>query len=545
MDIKQTSDYASSALAVFSAISLGALSFIGMYLITASWPWAVIAFFLASVIEGEIFKQVIFQAMNSLFVKGPIAELEKAIAQRELINTNPEYSLLKENKDKAGMKKKEDGFIRHALHSTKQRFSALRTEIRRKTRALYINGVFAVGSGISSGLATLYAANTGLLTLGVASSLALTSAATIATLSAIGYTFMMYKSVADMIQNDTLHKWLAITQTFFARQNITHTQKESPIAYIRRCFFPALGVSTIVALSTFATIATAGTWWIGAKKGALLIPGISERMANVLRTSSVAMMTPTALSFNTDNSLKSAIEVAHYNTENISKSLRKHYLSPLQNKNFWQSLNPFYWMDKTGQIVIQAGVFIGHLISVGLTSDGLQGVPPEVSTAAGTLMEGLTDWHFLFEFGHDDHHHHEEEEQAHGHHHSNLPGTFASVLLLPLLPFMKLWDWAFGDGSIAAPITHDEHQHCHGHTHAKTIPLRTSTAEAFRNLYKDENQDNYDDMPDLLPMIPPAPLSPAQDKNWSATLFSATQQANNNNTNPPSSRASSLSHAAP
>lgn len=438
-------------LAFWSAASLGALSFIGMFIITASWPWALLSFFLASVIEGEIYKQSILQAIDSL-TYGPILGIKTMIAKRQL-KDDPKYL-------QAVNKLERKKFIEASIKDI-DNDPVLAGEVTRKTVVLYISGLLAIGAGISSGLATLSAATTGLLTLGATAGAALASGAVIAILSSIGYTLMMYKSVADMVQNDTLHHWYEEIGKFFHKDST-----ENYLTYLARTSLATLGVLTVSALATFATIATAGTWWYAAKNGALLISGISEAAASIIRTITVIAMWIPNFIFNVAQALESVRQVANSSIDDALYKLDKHYLQPLENKNLAQWVNPFYWIGKTADILINGVVFIGHLISVGLTSDGLRGIPPLITTAAGTIIEFLTDWHFIFgsEDNHKHHHHH------HHHQHSSIPQLFAAVVLSPITFLAKLWEWSFASPTNVSPVSSDsdsddEHEHHHDHDH--------------------------------------------------------------------------------
>ncbi|MDR3476737.1 MAG: hypothetical protein P4M14_01735 [Gammaproteobacteria bacterium] len=478
----------SSVLAFFSSVSLGLLSFIGMMILSGSWPWAIVAFFLASVIEGEIFDQNIKQAIKNL-AAGPIAELEQIIVRRELENSSKRYrecsAMLKathcpvtKKLMKEKMQELENAYTQKILRAgananayllAKQ--SAIKREVRRKAVGFVFCGILAVGAGVSSGLATLSAAYTGLMTLGIVAGTAMGIAIPIAIISSVGYALMMYINVADMIQNDTLQQWAKNTREFLVRR-----EQESIAWFITRGFFAALGAATVVGLAVFATIATAGTWWIAAKRGALLMTGITEAIAKVVRTVTVICMAIPNIIFNTVNALKSVGQIAEYTFRNLGLKLERHFFQPLENKSTLQCCNPFYWIAKSVELIIHAAVFSGHLISVGLTSDGLSGVPPLVTTGAGTLTELLTDWHYIFEVhdnkehGHDHHHDHDhgDEEHGHHHHHSNLPTKFAMLLLLPLIVLARAWDWLFSGGqahAYAHPPQHHDHEHEHNHEH--------------------------------------------------------------------------------
>jgi hypothetical protein len=116
-------------------------------------------------------------------------------------------------------------------------------------------------------------------------------------------------------------------------------------------------------------------------------------------------------------------------------------------------------------------MFLGHLVSIGVTGDRMPGVPAILSALLGIVSEGFEDAHYFFDLdyffdlGGDDHHHH-------GHEHSDLPNQVLSLLFSPIFALAASWHYWFQ----AKPATNSwvdcyhlmqgHHLDCHGH-HAK------------------------------------------------------------------------------
>ncbi len=87
---------------------------------------------------------------------------------------------------------------------------------------------------------------------------------------------------------------------------------------------------------------------------------------------------------------------------------------------------------------LQSLVFIGHLISIGLTSDRFLNFPPLLVAGVGALSEGLQDLSFLT--SEDDHHGHENDD---GHDHGNLLRLPLQVIFSPILLIGGIFYWFF------------------------------------------------------------------------------------------------------
>jgi hypothetical protein len=155
-----------------------------------------------------------------------------------------------------------------------------------------------------------------------------------------------------------------------------------------------IGVLLVVGLGVFATIATAGTWWYAAKYGARMIPGVA-RFASLIRGIVVTLMATTSLLFTVVNSLKSVKELSKISLRKSWINI-KHTIAEYWGKeNIWQFINPFRFIINLVTLPFKFLTFIGHLFSMGIMGDKLAGVPPLITTLLSTTNEALQDAHYF------------------------------------------------------------------------------------------------------------------------------------------------------
>ncbi len=464
--------------AFFATIALGALSFAGMMVITSSLGWALVAFFLGAAVEGAVYQQNIFAAMKKLGDHEGV--IRRAIAKRELENLRNNNTLylandflqdyfkqkkylhdLAENSenynaaDKAKAKKEmtlltqriemmEDVFI-NAIMKKETEYPAgvtalmtsvtitkatIEQEIIKKQRYMNISIVVALGSGVAAGFVTLSSISTGLLALGLGIGTATAVGFPIAGFAALGYAFVAYHTLTDMIKDEIFIKWSKRIKQFW------HTPKQERHASY---YLGAVGVVLLLGLAILATIATAGTWWYLAKNGANLIQPLAGLAGSVLSITAWALSIVPGICFSFVNALKSANKIPSLlrNTFNdLSGRLKKTW----SEENFFQFINPFRLINKT----INAAIFVGHLISIGLTSDQVPWFHPIQTIIINGFMEGAGDLHFVT----DDHHTHEAKKTSHGHEGHTCSGDHAH-------------DHVHLNSSTDAHKSHGSHHHAH------------------------------------------------------------------------------------
>ena len=285
-------------------------------------------------------------------------------------------------------------------------------------------------------------------------------------MAAVGYTVLVYNTLTDMLQNDAVQKWIEGIKKFFKPGDEGVTTE-----FVAKRIFGALGVALLVALCTFATITTAGTWWYAAKAGAIFILPQLERLAAWLSTPLVIVMGIGQLGFNLYNSLKS-VKIAqsfikfirHLNVELIKKwfdesTLKKDYFD---REILIQFVNPFRFIALIIALPFKVLVFLGHVISSAVMGDRFEGIPVEACVVPAGVNEITTDFRYFFQKPHgesqkpkeikmdliSEEHKLDKKEKAHAHtheghdhSHTDIPGKVLLVALSPIYFLSALWDF--------------------------------------------------------------------------------------------------------
>jgi hypothetical protein len=314
-----------------------------------------------------------------------------------------------------------------------ERKRQLRSEINRKILFTRLSWILVLISGLSSGLVGITMVSS-LITYffipltGIALSASIFG---LAGLGAVGYVFLTYKSLADIIQNNTLHHWF---------KNIAELkQKQQYVKLIGGIFLTVL----IVGLGIFATIATAGTWWYAVKAATHLLPFFSQVLPwlrdLVIPIVAIVATSVTNLVYTLINSFTSVGELmklpqgmqsAFYQLKNIIKNHWHH-------ENLLQFFNPFRFIAITIDRVGSLAIFIFHVCSMGLMGDKLANIPAVITAAVNAGSEALNDaHHFIPE--------NPNQPPEPDHDHSDgLPETLLHITLIPFHFLSAGWDWFF------------------------------------------------------------------------------------------------------
>lgn len=461
---KKITTYAISTVTTFS---LGMLSLVGMMLIWPSIPFAIVSFFLAVAIEGTVFHQNIFEAMQRFGNQKYYLRL--AIAKRELnklkdlnkyqnnlfladyFNQKKYLHELEENEDhydsefaemeiervKTRLEMMENLFIKciSNTHNKKNAVAqdivseinlmlndcidqtSLAEEVKNKNRYMNLGIGIAIGAGICSGLVALANMQSGFLVLGI--SIGLSSLAPIVGIAAVGYALLMYCTITDMIQNETLKKWASEFKQFWNKNNKNYTD-----------YLKILGVVIVVSIALIATIATAGTWWYFAKAGASLINGMPKIAAAIISTLTWACMIVPTLLFNVVNAFKSIAKLPSI-INDFCHGIYHDLASTFKSENILQFINPPRILLK----IFKAAIFIGHLVSSAVASDRCPWFSPAVSTSFTSATEALVDLDYIAK-DHPEKQANDDEDEDHHH------GAFLLDKIEMMLNYLSiLWDW--------------------------------------------------------------------------------------------------------
>jgi len=499
----------------------GFLSFTGMLVINSSIYLAVAAFMLGGVIEGEVYAQNIHKSLLKLFTGEYIEdliitrELNQLVQKKENLDksqflqlynesqhalnklqhqNNPDQKKLQAlQKRRKWMRRYFIKFLRDqqedfnyigTISIDKKKKTEILNEISRKKWLSRVTLALTTIPGCSAGLVAISTIQTGLASLAlylgitITSTLMAASVYGLAILAAAGYILLIYNNLTDIINNDTIQKYAKETKQFFHQK-----ENEYVLIYYSRCVGAVLGTAAILGIGIFATVATAGTWWIAAKKGAEWSP-LLIRAAQGLRDITVPAMTMTNLIFTVTNSFQSIKELAKISIQEHYSVIKKKIKGYIDAEHVAQLVNIPRLVFLLISVPFKLVVFLLHLVAMGLMGDRLKGVNPELCTGINTLNEGAQDAHyFMPEHEHHEHHHHERKKkhksenphkcenhalnekietkekhdhhkhhhhdhahqhEEHDHNHTDIAGKFLMVALtiVPLIPLSAVWDSA-------------------------------------------------------------------------------------------------------
>lgn len=472
--LKKILRYTLTALLVLGLVFLtGFLSFAGVLALNGSILLAVFSFLLAGGIEGEVYAQNVNKSFIKLFRGDYLEDLLLARALNDLAKKHAATSSFLANYNaliayiaKLHAKKhhsKELAKARKKLKVMQQYFkdfvygklkqqtkfsqelsqllppteiNNLLTSMRRKKWLSRASLIVSVLAGLSAGLVAIQVAQTSItalvtyLGISIGASAMGASVFGLAALAAVGYTFLIYNTVTDMIHNDTVQKWFHKIKDFCKRRTNEPNSK-----YIPRLIFAGLGTACVIALGVFATVLTAGTWWYAAKAGAALIPTFAKAAA-WLRNIFVPIMASTSLIFSVTNSLQTVKEITKISLRKSFENLKEKIKSYFETENLAQKLNPFRALIIVISAPFKFVIFIGHLVSMAFTNESApSNLPVEVSLGVNILNEAGQDLHYFMP----EHEHH--GDAGHGHTHTDLPGKFLTIVLLPVYLLGATWDW--------------------------------------------------------------------------------------------------------
>ncbi|WP_051131836.1 hypothetical protein [Legionella tunisiensis] len=120
-----------------------------------------------------------------------------------------------------------------------------------------------------------------------------------------------------------------------------------------------------------------------------------------------------------------------------------------ERENWLQIANPARLVLAVTITPLRVLLFLGHLVSIGVTADRMPGIPEMVSAILGIVSEGFEDIHYFVPHEHDHSHStkgllEERLEAGHGHDHSaDLPTRILKLIALPIYGLAALWDSAF------------------------------------------------------------------------------------------------------
>lgn len=352
------------------------------------------------------------------------------------------------------------GSIFTSDHEKIQLQNELDNKIKREKTLLWLTMPVTFVGGALAVLVTASELSATFLTFGLTLTPVLLAAAVwpIAIVAAVGFMIMIYKTFVDIIHNQVLQKrWKSFKKLFSEEKSTV-----SKVMYV-------VGICFLTALALVATIATAGTWWSAAKSGLALLPFL-KNMANTLKTVLISigmsLLGIAMFAFDYVNNLESfQILTTKLSRDNVPLDERDalEQMSPIKKMftifrynfqhavNEWIKkpwgimLNPFAWINLIIGTTFRAALFVGHCISIGVTSDRLGDLNAAIPATIASLQEVTTD--LPYQPKTEKHGHHHLHDDHHDHHHPDLASYFLNVVLFPTKFMSALWNSAFGHKS--------------------------------------------------------------------------------------------------
>jgi hypothetical protein len=261
-------------------------------------------------------------------------------------------------------------------------------------------------------------------------------------LAGLSTMMMTYNTFVGIIHH---RKWLNHWDTFSTKfKNATTPTK---VLY-------AFASLLLITVAVLATVAMIGTWSTIAKEGLILLPVLATatlRLKSLIVTIGITMHGISHFLFDFATSLESFAMVTsepsltgipenlHGEFKNASfigqlwmklkLNVQKSYTDWSKLRG-WEQFNPFTALTLTIDLFFRTALYIGHLISIGVTADRVENWPAIIPTVITGGQEGITDIPYVF---------HGED----GHHHSDLAGNFLYYTLMPIKFIAIGWNGVF------------------------------------------------------------------------------------------------------
>jgi hypothetical protein len=259
----------------------------------------------------------------------------------------------------------------------------------------------------------------------------------LAILGGISYGLLTYNALYNFtVKNKFQKTWAQIKQNFLQKK-----------------FLSGVMTGFFLLLTIGLTICTAGTWLTIARQGRSAINFLNSLPFFIMGILQPVFTGIASLAFNFLNIIKSINLIERtFTEENFNKTFnakKTKFLSFFKNNNWKQIINPLniiVFCLKQPLIILG---FIGHLVSIAMTSDRVPGIAPIYSAVLGFINEFVEDLHFFFNDKDDDHDH--KHEKCHHNHEKDLPKIAIDALFRHVEHYSDKWHRFF-----ASPTNQNE-----------------------------------------------------------------------------------------
>ena len=513
-----------------ASLYLGLLSLGGMYALVPLVPLAVLSFVLSVAYEGEIYLQNLTQAVKKLMKSDSLERAATKAYLKQLFDAHPRlftstrdsaaeypsffYDYLEllqgahhDRRQKKRLKDLEKMFAemvfgegekssrvyqKELLDWLNKQEEELQpkvwTEYKGKQAILQwaIALPLSILAGLFSALGTTFLLFETISIVPVLAALSLNVwfvvVVPIALLAGVAYGLLTYNCTTDFMMNNPFSNWYGKIKRMW-------NENQASEAIVMGVAFSAL-----CGLAGALTICTAGTWLTIVDENSSIYGFITALPKWVMGVANPIVITLSSLAFNLQNTSASlglfksffmAPLVAIYTLfEGIGKQVKAAWTR----ESWLQFVNPFRFLYQILFQPLRLVLFLGHLISIGVTADRVPGFSKLFSAFLGFLAELGEDTHYFF--GHEcggSGHSIEETLESHlegdGHNHNlDLPTRFLEISLAPLELLRRGWNGC-ANWLVTPPKMAEDYHHtpcCHGddHHHENAVPAVATTSRA-------------------------------------------------------------------
>ena len=294
-----------------------------------------------------------------------------------------------------------------------------------------------------------------------------------AAIAGIAYGFLTYNATTDMLKDETVQEWLKYLG-LVSRAAEEASSEEEAYKKLGDSIGGRITAWVLISLALGLTFCTAGTWWTVVKETRPLFNWMAKIPGLIIVIINAIVIGFSALVFNVVNTRESWEMILQMFAKSgkffsyLGDLIVNSYEKLRAHENLFQIFNPFRILLALIVTPLRIVLFLGHLISIGVTADRIPGIPQIISALLGFISEFFEDLHYFFGHDHDDHehadhdhdeheHHHEQEHKkalikerlgkGHGHNHDLdiptkvLEGFFTYIV--PLYYLAVLWDWGW------------------------------------------------------------------------------------------------------
>ncbi len=514
-----------------ASLYLGLLSLGGMYALVPLVPLAVLSFVLSVAYEGEIYLQNLTQAVKKLFKSDSLERATTKAYLKQLFEAHPEiltssrdsreypsffYDYLEllqgshhSRRQKKRLKDLEKMFAQMVFgdDEDEEKYSDYQKDLLvwirareedlqpsawkeyKDKQALLQSTValpLSILAGIFSALGTTFLLFETISIVPVLAAVSLNvwfvAVVPLALLAGVAYGLLTYNCTTDFMMNNPFSNWFGKIKRMW---NEDHRVEATVMG---------VAFSALCGLAGALTICTAGTWLTIVDENSSIYGFITALPKWVMGVVNPIVTTFSSLAFNLQNTSATLSLMIPFLMAPIEKIKQWGQGMVGQTQAAWareswlQFVNPFRLLYQCLYEPCRWILFLGHLASIGVTSDRVPGFSKLGSAFLGFVAEFGEDTHYFF--GHDcggAGHSIEEALEGHlegdGHNHNlDLPTRFLEICLAPLAVLRESWHGC-ANWLVTPPETaQEEHHHtscCHGdHHHEHAEPAVAVTAKA-------------------------------------------------------------------